>query len=222
MASAQSNADVYPAHMLQALWEQGDGYLKHIVDRLGVQLVEFDRAIKQAIGKLHTEEDSTQPENDSDRYMYALYNQAKEEMQTMGDSLVAVDTLLAAMSYEESVGEIMRSADVVPKQFREAIKKARGSRKVDSKSAEANFDTLSEYAVDMIKQVESGEIDPVIGREDEIRQMIRVLCRRNKSNPILAGPPGTGKTAIVEGLAQRIVANDVPQTLKTHLFSLDM
>ncbi|KAI9477396.1 hypothetical protein LPJ78_003095 [Coemansia sp. RSA 989] len=220
-ASECSNAEVYPAHMMLAFWEQEDSYLKRIVDRLGVQPVEFERAIQRAVVKLPAQ-DPAPPQPGMHRSMYEVFNQAKKEMQSMGDSLVAVDTFLAALSYDKSVSEILRNAGVDIKQFRETIKKTRGSRKVDSKSAESNFDALSKYAVDMIKQVESGKIDPVIGRDDEIRQVIRVLCRRNKSNPILAGPPGTGKTAIVEGLAQRIVANDVPQTLKTHLFSLDM
>ncbi|KAJ1848609.1 hypothetical protein LPJ70_000940, partial [Coemansia sp. RSA 2708] len=220
-ASENSNVDVYPAHMLLACWEQDDSYLKRIVDRLGVQPVDFERAIQRAVVKLPAQEPAP-PQPSMSRSMYEVFTQAKKEMQSMGDSLVAVDTLIAAMSYEKSVADILRAAGVDAKQLREAIKKARGSRKVDSKSAEANFDALSKYAVDMIKQVEAGKIDPVIGRDDEIRQVIRVLCRRNKSNPILAGPPGTGKTAIVEGLAQRIVANDVPQTLQTHLFSLDM
>ncbi|KAJ2498167.1 hypothetical protein GGH96_004537 [Coemansia sp. RSA 1972] len=220
-ATEQSNADVYPAHMLQSLWGQDDSYLKRIIDRVGVQPIEFERAINRAVVKLPTQ-DPAPAQPSMNRSMYEIFTQAKKEMQTMGDSLVAVDTLLMAMTYEKTVGEVMRNAGVDTKQFREAIKKARGSRKVDSKSAEANFDALSKYSIDMIKQVESGKLDPVIGRDEEIRQVVRVLCRRNKSNPILAGPPGTGKTAIVEGLAQRIVACDVPQTLQTHLFSLDM
>ncbi|KAJ1724676.1 hypothetical protein LPJ53_001104 [Coemansia erecta] len=220
-ATENSNAEVYPAHLLLAFWEQDDGYLKRIADRMGAQPVEVERAIQRAIVKLPAQT-PVPPLPGMSRSMHEVFTQAKKEMQSMGDSLIAVDTFLMAMSYERSVMEILKAAGVDTKQFRETIKKVRGSRKVDSKTAEENFDALSKYAIDMIKQAESGKIDPVIGRDDEIRQVIRVLCRRNKSNPILAGPPGTGKTAIVEGLAQRIVANDVPKTLQTHLFSLDM
>ncbi|KAJ2372358.1 hypothetical protein IW150_004154 [Coemansia sp. RSA 2607] len=220
-ATENSNADVYPAHLLLAFWEQDDGYLKRIVDRMGAQPVEVERAIQRAIVKLPAQTPAP-PLPGMSRSMHEVFTQAKKEMQSMGDSLIAVDTFMIAMSYERSVAEILNGAGLDIKQFRETIKKVRGSRKVDSKNAEENFDALSKYAIDMIKQAESGKIDPVIGRDDEIRQVIRVLCRRNKSNPILAGPPGTGKTAIVEGLAQRIVANDVPKTLQTHLFSLDM
>ncbi|KAJ2787497.1 hypothetical protein GGI15_000684 [Coemansia interrupta] len=220
-ATENSNADVYPAHLLLAFWEQEDGYLKRIADRMGAQPVEVERAIQRAIVKLPAQTPAP-PLPGMSRSMHEVFTQAKKEMQSMGDSLIAVDTFLMAMSYERSVAEILKAAGVDAKQFRETIKKVRGSRKVDSKNAEETFDALSKYAIDMIKQAESGKIDPVIGRDDEIRQVIRVLCRRNKSNPILAGPPGTGKTAIVEGLAQRIVANDVPKTLQTHLFSLDM
>ncbi|KAJ2780893.1 hypothetical protein H4R18_003188 [Coemansia javaensis] len=214
-------SDIHPVHLLLALWEQEDGYLKRIVDKLGVQPVEFERAVQRAAVKLPVQDPAPATPGLS-RGLHEIFTQAKKEMQAMGDSLVAVDTFLMAMSYERSVAEILRAVGIDAKQLRETIKKARGSRKVESKNAEANFDALSKYAADMIKQVEKGGIDPVIGRDEEIRQVIRVLCRRNKSNPILAGPPGTGKTAIVEGLAQRIVANDVPLTLQTHLFSLDM
>ncbi|KAJ2636948.1 hypothetical protein GGF40_002686 [Coemansia sp. RSA 1286] len=220
-ATENNNAEVYPAHMLLAFWELDDGYLKRIADKMGAQPVNVERAIQRAVVKLPAQNPAP-PLPGMSRSMHEIFTQAKKEMQSMGDSLIAVDTFLMAMSYERSVVEILNSAGIDNKQLREAIKKARGSRKVDTRNAEENFDALSKYAIDMIKQAESGKIDPVIGREDEIRQVIRVLCRRNKSNPILAGPPGTGKTAIVEGLAQRIVANDVPKTLQTHLFSLDM
>ncbi|KAJ2512263.1 hypothetical protein GGI11_004798 [Coemansia sp. RSA 2049] len=220
-ATENNNTEVHPAHMLLALWGQDDGYLKRIVDRLGAQPVEFERAVNRAIVKLPAQEPAPSQPGMS-RGMYEIFTQAKKEMQSMGDSLIAVDTFLMAMSYERSTSDILSEGGIRSKDFREAIKKLRGTKKVNSKTAEANFDALSKYAVDMIKQVEKGKIDPIIGRDDEIRQVIRVLCRRNKSNPILAGPPGTGKTAIVEGLAQRIVENDVPQTLHSNLFSLDM
>ncbi|KAJ2475390.1 hypothetical protein EV174_005293, partial [Coemansia sp. RSA 2320] len=220
-ATGNSSAELCPPHMLLALWEQEDGYLKRIGDKLGAQPVELERAIQRAVVKLPSQSPAP-PQPGLSRGMHEILTQAKKEMQSMGDSLIAVDTFLMAMSYESSVAETLRAAGIDPKKFREAIKAVRGARKVTSKSAEDSFDALNKYAVDMIKQVEAGKIDPIIGRDEEIRQVIRVLCRRNKSNPILAGPPGTGKTAIVEGLAQRIVANDVPQTLRTHLFSLDM
>ncbi|KAJ2159506.1 hypothetical protein GGF46_002962 [Coemansia sp. RSA 552] len=220
-ATEYSNADVYPAHVLLAFWEQDDGYLKRMVDKLGAQPVEFERAVQRAVVKLPAQ-DPAPAQPGMSRAMYEIFAQAKKEMQSMGDSLIAVDTFLMAMSYDKSVADIQRDAGIDSKQFREAVKKARGSRKVTSKSAEDTFDALNKYAVDLIKQVEKGKIDPVIGRDDEIRQVVRVLCRRNKSNPVLVGPPGVGKTAVVDALAQRIVANDVPQTLQTHLFSLDM
>ncbi|KAJ1666967.1 hypothetical protein IW140_004776 [Coemansia sp. RSA 1813] len=221
MAIENNNTEVYPAHILLALWGQDDGYLKRIVDRHGAQPVEFERAMQRAVVKLPAQEPAP-PQPGMSRSMYEVFTKAKKEMKSMGDSLIAVDTFLIAMSYETSVVDILSKGGIQSKDLRETIRKIRGTKKVNSKKAESTFDALSKYAIDMIKQVEKGKIDPIIGRDEEIRQVIRVLCRRNKSNPILAGPPGTGKTAIVEGLAQRIVANDVPQTLHTNLFSLDM
>ncbi|KAJ1670205.1 hypothetical protein EV182_008356, partial [Spiromyces aspiralis] len=121
-----------------------------------------------------------------------------------------------------SLKNILKEIDLPVDRFRDAIKQLRGNRKVDSHTAEEQFDALSKYATDLIKLARQGKIDPVIGRDDEIRRVIRVLCRRTKNNPILIGEPGTGKTAIVEGLAQRIVRQDVPRNLQCHLFSLDM
>lgn len=215
------NTEVAPAHIYLALWEQEDGYLKRIIDKMGVQPVELERAINRAVVKLPAQ-DPAPSQPGMGRAIFEIFTQAKKEMQSMGDSLVALDTFIMATTYDKEAANILKSAGVDTKKLCETLKVARGSKKVTSKSAEESFDALSKYAIDMIKQVEKGKIDPIIGRDDEIRQVVRVLCRRNKSNPILAGPPGTGKTAIVEGLAQRIVANDVPRTLQTQLFSLDM
>ncbi|KAJ2508388.1 hypothetical protein IWW47_000639 [Coemansia sp. RSA 2052] len=220
-AIENSSAEICPAHMLLALWQQDDGYLKRIADKMGVQPVELERSIQRAVVKLPSQSPAP-PQPSMSRGMFEIITQAKKEMQAMGDSLIAVDTFLMAMSYESSIAETLRAAGIDTNKFRETIKAVRGSKRVTSGSAEESFDALNKYAMNMIELVESGKIDPIIGRDEEIRQVIRVLCRRNKCNPILAGPPGTGKTAIVEGLAQRIVANDVPETLRTHLFSLDM
>ncbi|KAJ2557875.1 hypothetical protein EV175_001084 [Coemansia sp. RSA 1933] len=220
-AIENNNADMYPVHLLLALWEQDDHYLKRIIEIHGAQPVEFERAVQRAVVKLPVQ-DPAPPSPGISRGVHDIFTQAKKEKQAMGDTLIAVDTFLMAMSYERSVADILSEGGIKGADFRKTIEKLRGTKKVNSKNAEASFDTLNKYAVDMIKQVEKGKIDPIIGRDEEIRQIIRVLCRRNKSNPILAGPPGTGKTAIVEGLAQRIVANDVPETLHTNLFSLDM
>ena len=103
-----------------------------------------------------------------------------------------------------------------------AIQQIRGNRRVESKSAEAGFDALSKYAVDLTALAEEGKLDPVIGRDNEIRRVIRILCRRTKNNPVLIGEPGVGKTAVAEGLAQRIARRDVPASLVGRLFSLDM
>lgn len=104
----------------------------------------------------------------------------------------------------------------------QAVAQVRGNRRIDSRSADANYEALSKYAIDLVEMAEQGKLDPCIGRDDEIRRVIRILCRRTKNNPVLIGEPGVGKTAIVEGLAHRIVRKDIPQSLQVKLFSLDM
>ncbi|KAJ1841988.1 hypothetical protein LPJ57_010144, partial [Coemansia sp. RSA 486] len=158
-ATENNNAEVYPAHMLLAFWELDGGYLKRIADKMGAQPVNVERAIQRAVVKLPAQNPAP-PLPGMSRSMHEIFTQAKKEMQSMGDSLIAVDTFLMAMSYERSVVEILNSAGIDNKQLREAIKKARGSRKVDTRNAEENFDALSKYAIDMIKQAESGKIDP--------------------------------------------------------------
>ncbi|KAJ2856857.1 hypothetical protein GGI22_003678, partial [Coemansia erecta] len=141
-AVENNNIDVYPAHMLLALWGQDDRYLKRIVDRLGAQPVEFERAVRRAIVKLPTQEPAP-PHPGMSRGMYEIFTQAKKEEQSMGDSLVAVDTFLMAMSYEKSVTSILSEGGIKSNDFREIIKKLRGTTKVNSKNAEASFDALN-------------------------------------------------------------------------------
>jgi ATP-dependent Clp protease ATP-binding subunit ClpB len=139
------------------------------------------------------------------------------------DTHVAVDHLLAAAAGEPGVGKALADAGVAPAALVEALKELRGAKKVASVDAEGSYDALGKYAEDLVARAEAGKLDPVLGRDDEIRRVIRILSRRTKSNPVLVGPPGVGKTAIAEGLAQRIVLGDVPQSLRgVRLMSLDM
>lgn len=133
-----------------------------------------------------------------------------------------MDHLILALADETKTFQPMKDAGITKKSLESAVQQVRGNRRVDSKNAEEVYEALSKYAIDLTQMAQSGKLDPVIGRDDEIRRVIRVLARRTKNNPVLIGEPGVGKTAIVEGLARRIVERDVPQTLQCKLFSLDM
>ncbi|PVU99482.1 hypothetical protein BB559_000675 [Furculomyces boomerangus] len=220
-ANEYENVSVEPVHILIGIWEQDDKYLKNVIEKCGVDLVEFERAANRVLVRCPSQHPP--PDNLSfSSTMATVIANAKKNMKELGDNLIAVDTLLMALSLNDSIVGILKNVKINPKDFIDIIKKLRGNRKVQSASAEDQFDALNKYGIDMIKLVESGKLDPVIGRDEEIRRVIRVLCRRTKNNPVLIGEPGVGKTAIVEGLAQRIVRNDVPKNLQCKLISLDM
>lgn len=138
------------------------------------------------------------------------------------DSYIAQDHLILALIKDPGITALLKEASLTPAAIKTAAQATRGNRRVDSKNAEQGFDALTKYAVDLTALAEEGKIDPVIGRDNEIRRVVRILCRRTKNNPVLIGEPGVGKTAIAEGLAQRIVKRDVPASLLGRLFSLDM
>ncbi|PVV04284.1 hypothetical protein BB560_001218 [Smittium megazygosporum] len=215
------NVQVEPVHILLAIWEQEDDYLKNVIEKCNAVPIEFERSCNRVLVRCTTQ--NPPPERPSlSSGSQSVITKARKVMKEFGDSLIAVDTLLIALAENDSIKGILQSVNIKSSEFIDIIKKLRGNRKVDSSSAEDQFDALNKYAVDMIKLVKSGKIDPVIGRDEEIRRVIRVLCRRTKNNPVLIGEPGVGKTAIVEGLAQRIVRNDVPVNLQCRLMSLDM
>ena len=126
------------------------------------------------------------------------------------------------MIKDPTIAQALKEASITDGVLKTILQQLRGTRRVESKSAEQGFDALSKYAIDLTSLAEEGKLDPVIGRDNEIRRVIRILCRRTKNNPVLIGEPGTGKTAIAEGLAQRIARRDVPASLMGRLFSLDM
>lgn len=151
-----------------------------------------------------------------------VLREAQSLQKTMHDSYIAQDHLILALLKDPLMSSVVKEAGLTEAALKTAIEQTRGNRRVESKNAEAGFDALQKYAVDLTALAEEGKIDPVIGRDNEIRRVIRILCRRTKNNPVLIGEPGVGKTSIAEGLAQRIVNRDVPASLIGRLFSLDM
>ncbi|KAG6336579.1 hypothetical protein ID866_2517 [Astraeus odoratus] len=151
-----------------------------------------------------------------------VLREATELQKTMHDSYVAQDHLILALIKDSTIAPIIKEAGLTEAAIKTAIQQTRGNRRIESRNAEAGFDALQKYAVDLTALAQEGKIDPVIGRDNEIRRVIRILCRRTKNNPVLIGEPGVGKTSIVEGLAQRIVNRDVPASLLGRIFSLDM
>lgn len=151
-----------------------------------------------------------------------VLQEAQSLQKTMHDAYIAQDHLLLALIKEPHVAQALKESSLSENALKTVIQQIRGNRRVESKTAEQGFDALAKYAVDLTSLAEEGKLDPVIGRDNEIRRVIRILCRRTKNNPVLIGEPGVGKTAIAEGLALRMARRDVPASLIGRLFSLDM
>lgn len=225
MELARQKEHVYfaPVHVARILFSDPDGVAPHICTKLGVDVKQvlklIDLRLDTKIPKQSPAPETIQPNNK----LIRVLNTAQDLQKKQGDSFMAVDHLLSAVVKEDSdVSEILSGCGLERSKLEETIKEVRGSRKVDSKSAESGYDALNKYGVNLIKLAQDGKIDPVIGRDEEIRRVVRILSRRTKNNPVLIGEPGVGKTAIVEGLAQRILRGDVPKNLNCQLYSLDM
>jgi len=207
--------------MILALLDDEDSILKKIITKSGGDALTFERAIKRKMVQLPVQ---NPPPNDItfSKTAYKIIENAQKISSKNKDKFCTVDSLIIALIESNDIANILKSSGINIDSVKEQIKKLRGNGPADSKNAEDTFDALNKYAIDMTALAEQGKFDPVIGRDDEIRRVIRVLTCRKKNNPCLIGEPGVGKTAIIEGLAQRIVANDIPANLKCRLYSLDM
>jgi len=236
LAKDHANAQVHPAHIAFVLLNEGSGdpsvpgglnggpgmsLFSSVIQKAGGDPTSIRRKLQKFIVRIPTQNpppDDTSLSSASQKVL----REAQSLQKTMHDSYIAQDHILLALIKDTSIAPILKEEGLTEATLKTAIQQIRGNRRVESKKAEQGFDALQKYAVDLTSLAEEGKIDPVIGRDNEIRRVVRILCRRTKNNPVLIGEPGVGKTSIAEGLAQRIVNRDVPASLIGRLFSLDM
>ena len=220
-AQAAQQQSVEPIHLLKGILEKAQDITHFIFQKLGVNAQAVDMALHNELQHL-PKVSGGQPYLSNDSVQ--VLNKAEELSQKMGDEFVSVEPiLLALMQGNHTAGRILKDAGCTEEGVRKAIESLRQGQQVKSQSGDENYQALSKYATNLVEKARQGKLDPVIGRDEEIRRVLQILSRRTKNNPILVGEPGTGKTAIVEGLAERIMKGDVPENLKNkQLYSLDM
>ena len=220
-AQARNHSGIHPAHLLRALIAQTDGIVLPLLQAIGVQPPAVRSAVESILAKMPQVYGGTDPQMTPD--LSRVLEDAERRRVELKDDYISVEHLVLALAMsDDAAGRALRDLGIDQPAVLEGLKTVRGNQRVTSADPEDTLNALEKYGRDLTDAARRGKLDPVIGRDEEIRRVIQVLSRRTKNNPVLIGEPGVGKTAVVEGLARRIANGDVPDGLKTRMVALDL